>query len=74
MVRGEGLEELRTKVSGLNPSTTAYHEKQSGAGAGAASWYHEAGASGGLSKIETNFFAIFCPVLVFLKIQITVGW
>ena len=59
MVRGEGLEELRTKVSGLNPSTTAYHEKQRGAGAGAASWYHEAGAGGGFSRLKQIFFVSF---------------
>jgi hypothetical protein len=34
------LEEQRTKVSGSNPSTA----------------YHEAGASGGLPRIETKIF------------------
>jgi hypothetical protein len=57
VVIGEWLEELRTKVSCSNHSTTAYHE--SGARPEAASRYHEAGAGGGFLGLKQKNLLLF---------------
>ena len=74
MVREEWLEELRTNVSGLNPTTIVYHKNSVELELEQLLGTIKLELVGGASRTETNFFVIFGSFLGILKIKITTGW